>query len=148
MILTLTIKLAYGYDAQAWKATLEIGESATLEDLHQAIQKAVDFDDDHLYEFYIARTDSSRERIRFDDENKGLYKFTLNSIFPLEEGKKCFYLFDYGDNWLFQITASRKKPFPPVADIKYPRVIAESGTKPEQYPDWDDDEDEDDESSC
>lgn len=142
MILTLTIKLVRGYCAQAWKATLEIDESATLEDLHQAIQKAVDFDDDHLYEFYIAKTDRSRERICFDDENEGLYKFTIDSIFPLEGGKKFFYLFDYGDSWLFQITPSRKKPFSPVAGIKYPRVIAESGTKPEQYPDWEE-EDED-----
>lgn len=142
MILTLTIKLAYGYYAQAWKATLEIDESATLEDLHQAIQKAVDFDGGHLYEFYIAKTERSRERIRFDDENKGLYKFTIDRIFSLETGKKFFYLFDYGDNWLFQITPSRKKPFSPVAGIKYPRIIAESGTKPEQYPDWEEDEDE------
>jgi len=141
MILTLTIKLVRGFCAQPWQATLEIDESATLEDLHQAIQKAVSFDNDHLYEFYIAKTKRSRERISFDDENEGLYEITLNSIFPLEEGKKCFYLFDYGDNWLFQISPSRKKPFPPVAGIKYPHVIAESGTKPEQYPDWDEDED-------
>ena len=142
MILTLTIKLVRGYNAQTWKTTLEIDESATLEDLHKATQKAVDFDDDHLYEFYIARTERSRERISFDDENEGLYECTLSSVFPLETGKKFFYLFDYGDNWLFQITPSRKKPFSPVAGIKYPRVIAEFGTKPQQYPDWDEDEDE------
>jgi len=123
MILTLTIKLAYGYDEHAWMATLEIDESATLEDLHQAIQKAVDFDDDHLYKFYIAKTVRSRKLISFDDKNKGLYEFILNTIFPLETGKKFFYLFDYGDNWVFQITPSRKNPFPPVDGIKYPRVI-------------------------
>jgi len=142
MILTLTIKLVRGFCALPWQVTLEIDESATLEDLHQTIQKAVDFDDDHLYEFYIARTGRSRERISFDDENEGLYEITLNGVFPLETGKKFFYLFDYGDNWVFQITPSRKKSFPPVDGIKYPRVIAESGTKPEQYPDWDEDEDE------
>lgn len=111
MILTLTIKLVRGFCAQTWKATLEIDESAMLEDLHQAIQKAVEFDNDHLYEFYIARTYRSRDRVSFDDENEGLYEFTINSIFPLEEGKKCFYLFDYGDNWLFQITPSQKNLF-------------------------------------
>ena len=50
---------------------------------------------------------------------------------------KLFYLFDFGDSWLFKISKSRKKEFEPVKGIKYPRVVKEEGEKPEQYPDWD-----------
>lgn len=135
MILTLTVKLFYG----DWTATLEIEGSDTLEDLHLAIQDAVDFDNDHLYEFYIARTLRSRDRIRYDNE-----EVTLDSIFPLATGKKLFYLFDYGNSWYFQIGSGRKRPFPAVVGIQYPRIIAESGTKPQQYPDWEEEEDNDD----
>ena len=38
---------------EGWEATIEIESSSTLEDLHFAIQSAVGFDNDHLYEFYI-----------------------------------------------------------------------------------------------
>lgn len=47
-------------------------------------------------------------------------------------------MFDYGDSWLFQISKSRKKPFNEMPNILYPRVLLESGVKPEQYPSWDD----------
>src|SRR5438093_12511339 len=40
---------------------LEIDERATLEDLHLAIQKAVSFDNDHLYDFYASRPYRNRQ---------------------------------------------------------------------------------------
>lgn len=138
MIWTLKIKLVFGiYAEEEWEGTLKIDSSSTLEELHDAIQDAVDFDNDHLYEFYIARTERSRERIQFDDDNEKVYTNTIESVFPLEKNRKFFYLFDYGDNWLFQVTRSRKKPFTAQSRTNYPRLISEQGTNPEQYPDWD-----------
>jgi len=90
-----------------------------------------------LYEFYISRTERSRDRIRFDDENGDIYNVTLESLYPLEKGKKLYYLFDYGDNWLFKITKSRKKPTEPMEGIEYPRVVESVGNNPEQYPIYD-----------
>ena len=58
-------------------------------------------------------------------------------MFAAATGKKVFYMFDYGDSWLFQLTKSRKKPHAAEAGITYPRVVSEEGTKPDQYPDWD-----------
>ncbi len=137
MIWTLKIKLLLGlYAKNKWEGLLEIDSSSTLDELHIAIQNAVGFDNDHLYEFYISRTERSRERIQFDDENEGVYINTIENIFPLNDKKKLFYMFDYGDSWLFQVSVSRKKPFSAEADVKYPRLISESGEKPEQYPTW------------
>ncbi len=116
---------------------METDSETMLDDLHLAIQTAVNFDNDHLYEFYIARTGRSRERIRFNDENDAIYTTDLEDVFPLQKDRKLFYMFDYGDSWLFSIATTRKKPFPAAARTKYPRVISESGEKPEQYPDFD-----------
>ncbi len=135
MILTFRSELLFGYNAEhEWACVIEIDSFSTLEDLHLVIQDAVGFDNDHLYEFYMARTERSRDRIRFDDENQGIYEMTLETLYPLEKGKSLFYLFDYGDHWLFSLSKSRKKPHQPEKGIKYPKIIEKTGTDPEQYP--------------
>ncbi|MCD6569432.1 MAG: hypothetical protein J7L53_01880 [Deltaproteobacteria bacterium] len=138
MIWTLKVELLFGIYAEAeCIRIIEINSSSILEDLHFAIQDAVGFDNDHLYEFYISKTERSRDRIRFDDENRGIYNVTLESLYPLEKGKKLYYLFDYGDNWLFKIIKSRKKPTEPIKGLDYPRVVESIGDNPEQYPIYD-----------
>lgn len=137
MIWTLKVELLFGlYATDECIRVIEIPSSATLGDLHLAIQDAVGFDDDHLYEFYIAKTERSRNRQTFDDENGGLYTITLEQLYPLEKGWKLYYLFDYGDSWLFKIARSRVKPHPPEKGIEYPRVVKRIGEDPDQYPNW------------
>lgn len=138
MITTLKVILLYGaYYQNEWSANIEIDESSTLEQLHCAILKAVNFENDHLYYFYISRTDSSRDRIMFDDENGLNFTSEIKDLFPLPKRQSLFYLFDWGDHWLFKKSRTRKSPYEPVKGISYPRVESESGTKPEQYPDYD-----------
>ena len=142
MIITLKTTLIRGmYYESDWSANIELDESSTLEDLHHAIQDAVDFDNDHLYCFYLSRTDRSRNREFFDDENGLIFSKTLKDLFPLPAKQSLFYLFDWGAEWLFKISSSRKRPHEPVKRVKYPRVESESGIKPVQYPgDEEDDE--------
>ncbi len=134
MVVTLKVKLG-----TLWSADIEFIEFSTLEDVHGAIQQAVNFDNDHLYEFFVARTDHARERIRYDDENGQIYVTRLHDLFPLPPRKSLFYLFDYGDSWIFKILKSRKKPHEPEVGVTYPRVVNEIGEKPIQY-DFDDDD--------
>ncbi len=141
MIWRLKIELLldmYIRDEEEWIRIIEIDCSTTLEELHYIIQDLVDFDDDHLYEFYIARTARSRDRIRFDDENGEVFDLSLEDLFPLEKARKLFYLFDYGDHWLFSISKTRHKPKQPEKGGKYPRLIEKIGKNPEQYPHWED----------
>ncbi len=136
MIITLRVKLG-----TAWSVDMELDDSAVLADLHLAIQQAVDFDNDHLYSFYVARNERAQKRFMMDDENKYVFSRKLRQLFPLPDKQSLFYLFDYGDNWIFKIVPTRKRPHEPVAGIKYPRVVNETGTKPIQYrgpDDWDD----------
>lgn len=138
MIWTLDIKLVQGlYATGPWQGTIAIDAASTLEDLHYAIQRAVDFDDDHLYELFIARGPHSRDRVRFGNEDEELYTRTIESLFPLPKDRRLYYLFDYGDSWLFQIARNRAKPFEAQAGVEYPVLIVEKGEKPPQYPEGD-----------
>jgi hypothetical protein len=138
MIWTLQIKLLFGrWGKQDWAATIALDAATTLEGLHYIIQQAVDFENDHLYGFFVARTPWSRNRMRYDEEDDALYTTTLESLYPLPKDRKLFYLFDYGDNWVFQIARTRKKPFAAEPGTDYPRLIGESGEKPTQYPQYD-----------
>lgn len=135
MIWTLKVELLFGtYAEEKWDGLIEIESSSTLETLHFAIIDAVHFENDHLYEFYVSRTERSRDRLRFDEESGKIYDTTLESLYPLEKGRKLYYLFDYGDHWLFRITKNRKSPQEPKTGIKYPRLLSEVGKAPEQYP--------------
>lgn len=137
MIWLLKIELLFGaYAEDGWEGEIEIESTATLEDLHFAIIEAVNFDNDHLYEFYVSRTERSRDRIRFDVENGEIFTRTLESLYPLEKGRKLFYMFDYGDHWLFKVTKSRKKQSEEKPDTEYPRLLKTVGKAPEQYPIW------------
>jgi hypothetical protein len=139
MIWTLEIKLLSGAWAEKdWSATIALNASSTLEDLHAIIQQAVAFDNDHLYSFFVARTPRSRDRVLYDEEDgHAPWEVPLESLFPLPKHRKLFYLFDYGDSWLFQVSRTRKKPFAAEPGTEYPRLISESGEKPQQYPDPD-----------
>lgn len=138
MIWTIKIELIFGiYANEDWEVIVEVDSTSTLEDLHFIIQDAVEFDCDHMYEFYISRTERSRDRIRFDDENEKIYSTSLEDIYPLEKNRKFYYLFDYGDHWLFKISKTRKAAMNPENSKKYPCLVQEKGKVPEQYPDWD-----------
>ena len=70
MIWTLKVELLFGaYAEDKWDGLIEIESSSTLEELHFAIIDAVNFENDHLYEFYVSRTERSRDRLRFDEES-------------------------------------------------------------------------------
>ena len=126
-VYTLELSLPYSDDDDAWSRIIEVREDFDLESLHNYIQELVEFDDDHLYEFYVGKT-PRRKSYMVPDEAK------LNDIYPIT-GQKLYYLFDYGDSWLFQIKKSRKK-LNVDKKVKYPRLVAAAGVNPEQYPDY------------
>ncbi|AWB68773.1 hypothetical protein C2869_21275 [Saccharobesus litoralis] len=145
MIQILKVKLLSGIHAREdWECTFEVPTDWDLVDLHLSIQKLVDFDNDHLFEFYIGNTELSHERQLFMCDEDSIEDTSIAEILELMKGKKkLFYMFDYGDSWRFQISKSRKKPYAVDPNVEYPVMLTETGTKPEQYPGWDDDWDDD-----
>ena len=93
MIFTLKVTSLHGQDSSdKWEATLEIDSMSPLDELHFAIQDALEFDDDHLYEFFIARTAYSRDRRSFEGESieQKVAKLIENNE-PITDGAPIIY---------------------------------------------------------
>ena len=63
MIETLKIKLISGIKANDWECMVEVPNDYSLYDLHDVIQQAVGFDNDHLFEFVIGKNYRSQSTI-------------------------------------------------------------------------------------
>lgn len=126
---------------------IELAGSHTFHDLHLMIQEALDFNNDHLYAFYMDnKPDSRNEQMTligqpyYDDEDDFYHDGGLPAHetkigeFPLNEGQKFIYLFDFGACWEFKgllqhITLQEAEP----AEA---RIVASVGKAPEQYGEW------------
>lgn len=117
MIWTLKIECEWGrYLEEECVRIFEIDEESSLYELHLIILKSVEFDNDHLFEFFTGRHFRNRKPLfsedawDFDYEKAidNYHQMTLNEIYPLPKGLKLFYHFDFGDDWIFKITKSRK----------------------------------------
>ena len=122
---------------------IEIASNASLHDLAEAIVAAFDFDFDHAFGFYSGKTLSTLLRSEpkyelFADmdgtetDALSVERTTVATAFP-KPGHRMTFLFDYGDEWLFQVTLTGNGQKAPKA--KYPKVLAKQGASPEQYPD-------------
>ena len=147
-IWTLRIECVYGpYIEEDCVRVVELDAGTSLLELHNVIQRAVDFDFDHLYEFFAGRHERDRRALfgdSYDYESRfGDYEeITLDRVYPLAPRLKLYYNFDFGDNWLFVIKKSRKKPREPEPGVKYPRIVESIGPNPPQYDMYDDEEEE------
>ena len=143
MIITLRVQCVWGMHLQEeCVRVIEIEDSASLLDLHAAIQDSVGFDYDHLFEFFAGRNHRHRKLVFADGvdweyEAEALDEVTLERVYPLPKSMKLYYHFDFGDDWHFEIRKSRKKPVQPEAGVKYPRVVERIGPDPQQYGDYD-----------
>ena len=144
-IFTLSIECVWGiYLKERFFSLVEVQCDMTLGGLHDLLQDLTGFDNDHLFTFFKANSPSG-ERLGFtesddwEEEMEQMWQIPLDEVFPLPKHKKLYYLFDYGDNWTFEIRKKRQMG-PPAPGVVYPRVIQEEGPMPAQYPSFDEDE--------
>lgn len=120
---------------------IQISANATLYQLHKAILNAFDFDDDHQHAFFMDNRVWSPVDVYFSSKEKArdrlTKKYTLKQI-ALAKDRKFKYLFDFGDEWIFQCRVLREIE----ERTAVPSVIRSVGEAPEQYPEYDDEEDE------
>jgi Plasmid pRiA4b ORF-3-like protein len=118
---------------------IKIGGNDTFDYLHDAIQDAFDFGNDHLYAFFMDGKRWSRKREVYWSPDADGEVFTTEVVIGsagLIEGKKFLYLFDFGDSWEFSINVVSIKP-----EEKEPNeaeIIESVGENPSQYGDDDD----------
>jgi hypothetical protein len=137
------------YDKRTWRK-IEIPAHMTLDDLAGAIIDSFKFDYDHLYSFFMSNkawdenseyahpeglsepiTELKGRRIITKPSRPHADKVKLSSL-NFELKQKFLFLYDYGDNWEFEIELvafadSCKK------SSKYPQVTEVHGKAPRQY---------------
>ena len=123
---------------------IEIESHRSLRDLAEAIIVAFDFDFDHAFGFYSKLTgpyhQSPEQYELFADmedtesDAQSVERTKVAQAFATA-GKKMLFVFDYGDEWRFQVqlTALGEK----TPKTRYPRLVAAEGNAPPQYPDED-----------
>lgn len=74
-----------------------------------------------------------------DEEAAGDVRTTTLGSLNLRKGQNFLYLFDYGDEWRFNVKlhAINENGDP---DAEYPKLIESVGTAPQQYPDYEEEE--------
>src|SRR6266536_1635562 len=130
-------------DPAVWRE-IELKGGQTLEDLGNAIPRAFDFDDDHLWSFFLSGKpwDRATEYARVPDPESagGRYKRARGlRVADAPPRREFLFLFDYGDEWHFGVKLARTGDVE--ARARYPRVVASHGEAPPQYPDLEDEED-------
>lgn len=120
--------------------TVAIEGKSSLDSLHLCIQDFFDFDNDHLYGFFLDNKNSRWSDNAFlsphDEEGPSAKKKLIYQC-NFFIGMKFLYIFDFGDNWRFQIKVKdiRSKL---QEEKEFPYLISQKGSSPEQYPDYDD----------
>ncbi len=139
-------------DAHAIWREIEVAASQTLLSLGNAIPRAFDFEDMHLWSFFLSGRawDHATEYTLYYEPDlptepppRTASRTRVRDVsFP---NREFLYVFDYGDNWHFGVTLVRTSDTVEPR-TRYPRVVAGSGIAPPQYPDLPDDEEADDET--
>lgn len=140
---------AYIFKVTLGKASCKLGVPAglSLDGLAYGILDAFKFDNDHLYEFIYKNQYGIKESIVHPYVDRGRDFCTEDctvGYLPLYKGMTFIFHFDFGDDWEFTIQVEAM----PSAELDFSdlTVIEKRGTPPEQYPDWNDEYEDDDES--
>lgn len=120
--MTLKVQLQFTEIAR----TITVPTCMTLEDLHDAIQVVMGWEDSHLWHF----TDKKRDGIIYELPREDRYefgfsrqlridasKFTLEKAFPAR-GSRLYYEYDFGDSWKHLITRMTDPKKPGIACVK------------------------------
>ena len=149
------LKVALMYNKRIYR-NIEIIENQSLDDLHESIFHAFDRYDAHLYSFFLTRKGTKNIRVIFDapeythpmnledlwefapKERHNAKKTKIGSL-GLKEKEKFYYLFDFGDEWWHEVTVLTIQTVKTVQ--AYPRIAKKVGESPEQYPEYEDEDD-------
>jgi hypothetical protein len=114
--------------------TLAIRGDQTLDDLHLVLQDAFEWENDHLYAFWLSGRiwDGGESAYMAPFELDPAEKSTEERIdrLGLELGQRIAYVFDFGDEWHVEL---RVEAIAPAEPGEYPRILASRGDPPPQY---------------
>jgi hypothetical protein len=108
----------------------------TLDTLAGAIINAFEFTGDHLYQFSYRDPFGVETRINhpYLEEEPSTSEVLVGDVL-LREGQSMIYLYDFGDQWEFDVALERVDPADAAA--RDPVILDGRGEAPDQYPSWD-----------
>ncbi len=125
-------KISITHKPDIWR-TIAFNPGHSLSHVHLAIQNAFEFDNEHLYGFYLDNRVRASKKF-FNDPRSGKPPFanehTLETL-KLVPQQRFLYLFNYDDSWelhLDLIEIATGKPTSP-----YPIILETNGDAPNQY---------------
>lgn len=121
---------------------IELKETQTLDDLHEAIiYRSFGWDDPHMYSFHFDNVPYSKNRKKeyscdpnpdtFGGAKPNSSNIKLKDL-NLKTSQKFLFVFDFGDDHQFGINVEGFGEI--VKGKKYPIIIEEKGKAPKQYP--------------
>ena len=115
---------------------IAIPANYSLDSLASIILNSLKFDHDHLYHFSYKDRFGALRMINhpYMDEGPWASEVMVGGV-PLRVGQRMTYLYDFGDNWEFDVTLEQVAPDSAVGK---PVLLEMHGNPPEQYPRWDD----------
>ena len=141
---TYTLKVKFKYAKRIWRS-IEVRADQTLDDLHAAIQAALDWDGDHLYSFFMSNQAWDEESEYASPEGETMWDESAPKADDAKIGslglqlkQKFMYIFDFGDEHRFEVEVIGINPNAPKDE--YPRIVDGRGNVPPQYPDYDEEE--------
>lgn len=129
---------------------IQISTDVTLTDLAEIILEVFEFENDHLYAFYMdnklwsqkaAYYGHTQEVSMWEDSSQESTNDIKLGDFNFAPKAQFKFLFDFGDSWCFQckvLRAVNEKMLD--GETLYYDVLKTKGEPPKQYPDWDDEE--------
>jgi Plasmid pRiA4b ORF-3-like protein len=149
------IKVALMYNKRTYRH-IEIADNQTFADLHEAIFDAFDRYEEHLYSFFFPGKRTKSIRMLYNSPEvthpmnvqemagmlgKEIHRADDTTILQsqLAEGEFFYYLFDFGDEWWHELTVL-KSDTGRRSEKELPRVVKKNGPSPEQYPDFEEDD--------
>ncbi|MEW6619031.1 MAG: plasmid pRiA4b ORF-3 family protein [bacterium] len=119
-----------------WRLIAIPGEN-DLQSLSNIILKTFNFDFDHLYCFTYRNRFGVSINVNhpYMEEEPLLADEVIIGDLDIKPGTTMTYLYDFGDNWKFDVKLERIDPVDP--KIKSPIILESHGSPPQQYPIWD-----------
>lgn len=120
-----------------WRKVVLSGKH-TMDNLHNMILEAFNFDDDHLYSFFMDGKKWSEDCIvsPYDDYGYQHANKVQIGMLGLRSKQRFLYLYDYGDEWTFVVEVDHLEEIDSVSFKPY--VKEGKGEAPEQYDYYDD----------
>lgn len=131
-----------------WKKSvwrrIELRGDQTLHDLHSAIQAAFDWDNDHLYAFFLsgkAWDQRTAYESPYSEDSRSAAGYRLENL-PLQPKQQFLYIFDFGDELRHQVKLEAIIPGGVVPGKDYPIITEVHGDSVPQYGYEDEDDEE------